>query len=149
MSRNQQQQKQSLLSHKVGNSWSPRNTNATSPFAISPQNIQAVAVVSPLSYGHGSLAAQRDKFDQQMRNYPSTSMGTHVKQDRIENYEFACINATEEPDLSWVQSLVGKPEVAPCVNLGVGKSSSSTFHEEDEILGGLVKQMHLNHREAW
>ncbi|KAL0911422.1 hypothetical protein M5K25_019562 [Dendrobium thyrsiflorum] len=118
-------QRQSILSPRALNSLHC----VSSPRGISPLG---VAVGSP-SFLLGSLPPERVKQQQNsMHDYEN------VKQELV----------GIEPDLSWVQSLVGKNDIGKGGCFDDGKALGSSIDEEQAILGDWLEQMQLDQKVA-
>ncbi|XP_059295956.1 zinc finger CCCH domain-containing protein 30-like [Lycium ferocissimum] len=159
-----QQQQQSLLS-PINTNFSPKNVDNPLLQRMSPR---AMEPISPRN-SRVSILAQRDR-QQQFRSLSSRDLGSNIsaivgsppadtwskwgtatgKPDWAVNTDefgrlrqsssFKLANNGEEPDLSWVQSLVKEspPEImkdkcVPHVDLGEGSVSSSQIDQSDQI----------------
>lgn len=112
--------------------------SVSSPRGTSPHG---VARGSPSSL-HGSLVSERGSLELQFQQQQkSNSIASNLKQDsKYTNHELVEI----EPDLSWVQSLVGKNEIGKGGCFGDGNALSSTTDEEQAILAAWLEQMQLD-----
>lgn len=127
-------QRQSILS--------PRSLSSL-PRVSSPRWIPSLAVAesSPSSL-YGSLASERGKLELQFQQQQmGRSVASNLKEES-ENVKQELVGI--EPDLSWVQSLVGKNEIGKGICLDNGKALSSTIDDEQAILGAWLEQVQLD-----
>ncbi|KAL7158097.1 hypothetical protein ABFS83_02G119700 [Erythranthe nasuta] len=171
----QQQQQQTMLSPINTNVFSPRNIEhnpllqaslgVSSP-RMSPRNMDPA---SPMN-AHLSALAQRERQQQQLRSLSSRDLGGPHRgaawskwgspngkadwsvggesQNRMKrSNSFELKNGGEEPDLSWVQSLVKEspPETTNKPNSGEFANSNSEIDSMDQsVLGAWLEQMRLD-----
>ncbi|KAJ9184864.1 hypothetical protein P3X46_004550 [Hevea brasiliensis] len=183
---NQFQQQQSMLS-PINTNFSPKNVDhpllqaSLASGRMSPRNVEPISPMSP----RVSMLAQREKQQQQLRSLSSRELGSnsaavvgpHVnswskwgssngkpdwtvsadelgKLRRSNSFE---LGNGEEPDLSWVQSLVKesptemKEKLAmPNSSVAAGASSSeglnmnSQIESVDHALGAWIDQLHID-----
>ncbi|KAK7824339.1 zinc finger ccch domain-containing protein 30 [Quercus suber] len=158
-----QQQQQSMLS-PINTSFSPKNVDhpllqasfgVPSSGRMSPRNVEPI---SPMS-SRMSMLAQRDK-QQQFRSLSSRELGSNSASTVGSlSSSFELGNNGEEPDLSWVQSLVKesptdiKEKLATPVSSAAATASSSEGSNmnsqiesvDHAVLGAWLEQMQLDH----
>ncbi|CAK7342522.1 unnamed protein product [Dovyalis caffra] len=187
---NQFQQQQSMLS-PINTNFSPKNVDhplLQASFAsgrMSPRNVEPI---SPMS-SWGSMLAQREKQQQQLRSLSSRELGSNTasivgspvnswsqwgssngKPDwTVSADEFGKLRRSnsfelgngDEPDVSWVQSLVKESptemkekstvNVSESVAASASSSESSNMNSRPvdldhvDVIGSWVEQLHIDH----
>ncbi|XP_020573925.1 zinc finger CCCH domain-containing protein 30-like [Phalaenopsis equestris] len=123
----------------------PRTLNymhcVLSPRSISPNADGAGSV----SYLLDSPASESGKLELQFQQQQlmRSVIASNLKQDS-ENVNQELVEI--EPDLSWVQSLVGNNEIGKGVSLGDGKALNSAIDDEQATLGAWLEQMQLDRK---
>ncbi|KAK4476380.1 hypothetical protein RD792_015531 [Penstemon davidsonii] len=176
---NQLQQQQSILSPINTNIFSPRNIQhplMQAPIGVSSPRMspRSLELASPMSARLSALA-HREKQQQQLRSLSSRDLGSPVSawskwgsptgkvdwsmsgdnQDRFKRSSLNEHNGGEEPDLSWVQSLVKEslPEMmdkpaAPISGAAPSgecvKPNPQTDSIDNSVLGAWLEQMQID-----